>query len=359
MKILALCKRQYTGKDLLDDRYGRLHELPVHLSGMGASIDVLVLSYRRKPGLFREEGNVRWHGVGFLSWPGTLRRILRQSRPQLIFASSDAIHVILGVLLGRLLAIPVVIDLYDDYEAFGLTRLPGLTSAYRRACQNATRIITVSQSLAEVLASRHITLPPVQVIRNGVTANFACSLSKAAAREQLGLPAHGKLIGTAGALSHTRGIADLFNAWAEIPARNPEATLVIAGPRDKALAIPTGTNVIDLGQLPHERIPVLFRALDVGIVCNKPSRFGQSCHPQKLVEMIACELPVVAADVGEVSYLLKDAPFSLYPSGDHHALATGVLQQIESPQTLPGPLSASWQTQAQALHASMQALTQS
>lgn len=359
MKILALCKRQYTGKDLLDDRYGRLHELPVHLAGLGASLDVLVLSYRRKPGVFREEANLRWHGAGFLSWPGALRRIIRQSRPEVILASSDAIHVILGSLLGRILSIPVVVDLYDDYEAFGLTRIPSLTGAYRKAYGSAALIITVSQSLADVLASRHTTLPPICVIRNGVPPSFACPLSKAEARRQLGLPAHGKLIGTAGALSHTRGIADLFTAWQEISAQDIEATLVIAGPRDKDLAIPATANVIDLGQLPHDRIPALFHALDVGIVCNKPSRFGQSCHPQKLAEMIACALPVVAADVGEVSHLLREAPFSLYPAGDHHALAKRVLQQIKTPQTLPGRLSASWQTQALALHAALQNLARS
>ena len=32
MRVLVLCKRQYTGRDLLDHRYGRLHALPVGLA---------------------------------------------------------------------------------------------------------------------------------------------------------------------------------------------------------------------------------------------------------------------------------------------------------------------------------------
>lgn len=194
----------------------------------------------------------------------------------------------------------------------------------------------------------------IRVIRNGVSSNFSDSLNKAEARRQLGLPEQGQLVGTAGALSHSRGITDLFNAWQKISAQNATACLVLAGPRDKDLAVPIASNVIDLGQLPHDRIPVLFRALDVGVVCNKPSRFGQSCHPQKMVEMIACALPIVAADVGEVSYLLREAHFSLYPPGDYQTLAARILQQLSTPHVLPAALSASWQNQAQELHAAIQ-----
>jgi hypothetical protein len=50
MKILVLNKRQYMGKDLLDDRFGRFWELPLELARLGHEVRGLALSYRRRPG---------------------------------------------------------------------------------------------------------------------------------------------------------------------------------------------------------------------------------------------------------------------------------------------------------------------
>lgn len=38
MRILVLSKRRYTGKDLLDDRYGRLYEIPAGLVARGHAV---------------------------------------------------------------------------------------------------------------------------------------------------------------------------------------------------------------------------------------------------------------------------------------------------------------------------------
>ena len=48
MKILVLTKRQYMGKDLLNDRFGRFRELPLELARLGHVIMGLATSYRQK-----------------------------------------------------------------------------------------------------------------------------------------------------------------------------------------------------------------------------------------------------------------------------------------------------------------------
>ena len=58
MKILVLTKRQYMGKDLLDDRFGRFRELPLELAKLGHEVTGICLSYgdlrgqKRLPPLF-------------------------------------------------------------------------------------------------------------------------------------------------------------------------------------------------------------------------------------------------------------------------------------------------------------------
>lgn len=348
MRILVLCKRQYTGRDLLDDRYGRLHALPAGLAGLGNEVVVVVTSYRRRGTVDRVEDGARWIGVDAWPWPGAVfdcwRETARALRPELVLASSDAVQLVGGERLARRLGVPVVLDLYDDYEAFGLSRLPGLRGSIRAACIRADAVLAVSGVLAEVLAARGVDPTRIAMIGNGVPEGFAPALGRAEARACLGLPLDAPLVGTAGALLRERGIDDLLQAYTRLRAIYPALRLVVAGPRDPGLAamLPTGT--IDLGLLAHRDVAILFRALDVGVVCNRDGMFAQASHPMKLVEMVTCNLPAIAADLGEVSRLLADRPDARYPAGDAEVLAARIAAQLRSPRPLDSGLAESWAT---------------
>jgi glycosyltransferase involved in cell wall biosynthesis len=353
MRILVLCKRQYTGKDLLIERYGRLWELPQALATAGHEVFGIAIDYRRAQTI-RREG---WQSVR--AWPlpqrllAAWRTTAERFAPEVIWASSDAAHLVAGQRLGDALGVPVVVDHYDDYETFALTRWCGLRSALRVASQRANAITVVGQRLAETLRARCGDVE-IHVIPNGVPAGFGSSVDRRAARTALKLPVDAKLIGTAGALQANRGIADLVAAAHQLFGT---ARLVIAGPgsRPGLGAMPAGT--IDLGVLPHAQIPLLLRALDVGVICNRDSDFGRHCFPMKLVEMAACGLPVVAADVGEVSALLRAHPQSRYTPGDSAQLAERLRHALHHPDSLPTTLAATWHEIARGLEVALQSAT--
>lgn len=346
MRVLMLCKRQYTGRDLLDDRYGRLHELPAGLAALGHEVLVVAASYRRRGAVDGFFDGVHWLGVDVLPWPGALlaawRDAARTFRPDVIVASSDAIHLVAGERFARHLALPVVLDFYDDYESFKLTRLPGLRAALRGACTRAAALVSVSRALAAILTERGAAVGRIAVIGNGVPDHFAQDMSREQARAALGLPGRVPLVGTAGALSFGRGIGDLFSAFERLQSSRPGVRLVLAGPRDRKVraAMPKGT--IDLGHLPHTEVGVLFRALDVGVICNRDDAFARACHPMKLVEMAACGLPLVAADIGEVSRLLADRPDTRYVAGDAEMLALRIAAHLDSPAPVDSGLAKPW-----------------
>lgn len=346
MRVLVLCKRQYTGKDLLSDRYGRLFELPVELARRGHDMAVLAASYRPKGDGNHVEQDVSWHSVDVLRSPlgyrSRLLQVIARMRPEVLWVSSDALHVINGVRLGRRLGIPVVADLYDDYESFGLTSVLGLGRLFRRACSEARALSVVSHTLAATVRDRSANVGLLEVIGNGVPTYFTDPLPRDEARRLLGLPLDIHLVGVAGALDASRGIEDLLSGFAHLSKRRPDVGLVLAGPRDRAVAkaIAGKKGVIDLGLLAHDRVPWLYSALDVGVVCNRDGAFGQACHPQKLVEMIACGLPVVVAAVGDSARLLGEE--SLYPPGDSSALADRVERQLAAPMKLPSALAPRW-----------------
>lgn len=346
VRIVVLCKRQYMAKDLLDDYYGRLFELPVGLAALGHEVQVVATSYRLRAPVDRVERGVRWVGLNIWPWPlrvpCAIRRLTEEFQPDIVLASSDAPHLLLGARIAGRLAKPLVVDLYDDYEAFGLTRVLGLKSALRRTCAAAQSVVTISRTLSELVRARTHRLQGIHVIGNGVRDVFVPGARRREARVALGLPQDVPLIGTAGALSAQRGIGDLFDAFATVQDRHPSTRLVVAGPRDRfaECSLPSGT--IDLGHLPHSRIGLLLRALDVGVVCNRPGPFAEACHPMKLVEMAACGLPTVAADIGEVSRLLADRPDARYPPGNSAALAARIMAMLETPRPLDARLARSW-----------------
>ncbi len=337
MRLLILSKRHYTGKDLLDDRYGRIFELPAWLSRFGHAVTGLALSYRPSP-----EGEYRWDDLPGLCWHSVnarglwrylqpLNKILGDTRPEAIWACSDAFHGIFAQQLGRHLGIPVVVDLYDNFESFGASRLPGVVPLLRRACRGADGITVVGRELDAYIGQRYGPTRRRLVLNNGVDTTVFRPYDCREARRLMQLPTDAPLIGTAGALTAGRGIAALFDAFLRLAAEDPAIHLVVAGPRDATLDGYRHPRIIDLGEMPQARVPMLLSSLDIAVVCNRDSAFGCYCFPQKLYECAACGVPVVAAAIGETARILEAHPHLLYTPADGADLSRRLRAVLDDP----------------------------
>lgn len=340
MKILFLTKRIYTGKDLLADRYGRMYELPVALRGAGYDLQVACLSYHPVPDPARDPGGgVTWRYwyTGSLRLPGIIRhatrlaRIVREYRPDVIVGASDAIHVILAYRLARRFHLPLIIDLYDNFEGFSLTRLPGVSSLFRRAVRAADGVSVVSRPLHDLIARTCGGAGTIMVIENAVPARMFAPGNREVSRQSLGLPVEGCIIGTAGALYRSRGVETLYEAFRRLCARMPNLHLALAGSIEARARPPHAANVHYLGNLSYETVPVFLNALDVGVICVRPDPFGLYSFPQKAYEMVASGTPMVAARVGALVLLLENWPEILYEPGDPDSLVKAITLQIERP----------------------------
>ena len=346
MRILFLSKRQYMSKDLLDDQYGRFYELPQELVRRGHQVTGVCLSYRA-----RSEGHlagpeidgtlVDWHSVnlgrtlipGFSTYRKSLDKLCRDFSPDVIVACSDALHVIYAYRLARKFSIPCVGDLYDNFEYYGLTNIPGVLPLFKRAVGNMTGVTCVSNALKSYVEEQYNPRGIIRVLPNGIPAGHFRPLNRRQCRKDLRLPLDAQLIGTAGALGASRGIDVLFKAASSLIAEDFSIHLVVAGPLESGTILPEGTNIHYLGELDYNQVPILFNALDVGVICNRESTFGRYCFPQKAYEMLACELFVVAADVGSMSELFVDHPECLYAPENHHALVQAIRKQLKCPAT--------------------------
>jgi glycosyltransferase involved in cell wall biosynthesis len=362
MKILVLTKRQYMGKDLLGDRFGRFRELPLGLAQLGHEITGIACSYRR-----REEdvtfdsdpshnGRVTWHSINAVNgltprlgrFVGRALRIAADFQPDLIWSCSDAYHVIFGAWLAKRIQTKCVVDLYDNFEAFRASQFPGVMPLFRRAVREADGVTFFSCRLADYVVETYPRTRPSIIIESAVRKDLFHPQNRNVCRQRLGLPKDAQIIGTAGALDSSRGIETFFRAFERLAAEYNDLHLALAGPRKPGLQIPQGPRIHDFKILPHEEVPTFIGALDVAVVCYRQSVQGEYSFPQKAYEIMACGVPLIAAAVGTMNELLENHPGCLYQPENAESLAESARRQLKDRVIVDAEIPA-WTDSAQRL----------
>jgi len=330
-------------KDVILDKYARLYEIPNQLALLGHHVECFCLSYQsHDEGTWDESDEYKqliWYSksytglkkMGILSYPFYVLKKLQKIQPDIIIAASDIPHIVWGAWCAKKLNKPFVADLYDNFEGFGQAGIPGMKHLLRQAVCQAQLVTTTSQPLADLVINDYAAQGQVISMPSTVDLQTFCKKSKQSARKQLGLPPNKQYIGTAGGLYKDKGVEVIYKAWEQIKNEMPNVHLVLAGPFHSDYPPPTGGQVHYLGALPHYEIATLFQALDIGIISILDTPFGRYCFPQKAYEMLACHLPVVVANIGEMSYLFKDISQTLFEAGNAEDLALKLSQQLNTP----------------------------
>lgn len=349
MKIAFLCKRKYMGKDVILDRYARLYEIPHQLSRLGHQVEAFCCSYQQHPnGDWQNDvngdGKLNWHSrslgryviPGLASYPFWLAGKLKSFMPDILIGSSDIPHAALAQKMARILKIPYVVDLYDNFEGFGQARLPGMVKLLRYAVRHAALVTTTSDPLSELVKKEYRARGRVMTMPSTVDHSIFFPRDQQYCRHILGLPKDAVLIGTAGGLLAERGIGDIYEAWKIMNEYMPQLHLVLAGPIDQNMPPPNHPCVHYLGMLAHEKAAILLNALDVGIIYLRDTPFGRYCFPQKFYEMKACNLPIVATNLGVMPQLLSEIPYALYNAGDSKSMEQAIHAQLRQKKTSSG-----------------------
>lgn len=330
-------------KDVILDKYARLYEIPNQLAHLGHRVECFCLSYQSHVEGTWDESNKQkkliWYSKSYkgikkaalLAYPFILLQQLKQYQPDIIIAASDIPHIVWGAWCSKKLNVPFVADLYDNFEGFGQARIPGMKHLLRKAVCQAQLVTTTSQPLAELVIHDYAAQAKVFSLPSTVDLQTFGHRNKSDAQKQLGLLPNIQYIGTAGGLYKDKGVEVIYNAWEQIKNEMPNVHLVLAGPFQQDCPPPVGERVHYLGALPHHEIATLFQALDVGIISILDTPFGRYCFPQKAYEMLACRLPVVVTNIGEMSHLFTDLHQALFEAGNAQDLAAKLQQQLNHP----------------------------
>lgn len=343
MRLLFLCKQKYMHKDVIHDRYGRLHELPRHLSHhhqiTGIALNYRVTRIFKQPQCYKENNDrVTWYALQLhilllptlLSYWRLILKEFRENPPAVVIGASDSPHIILASIIARMRGVPAVLDLYDNFEAFGLSKIPGVKTLYRRALMSADAVTCVSSRLRDHVEAARGSRGSVFTIESTINKSDFYPRDKNAARQSLNLDADGVYIGAAGSLYARRGINTVYAAYRQILATRPEVKLLLAGKIDPCAPPPKHGNVVYLGNLPHSDMNNFYNSLQVAFNFMQDDEFGHYSFPQKAYEILACKVPILSAKVGVFAELLQQDRF-LYAPGDTEELKNKLTALLDEP----------------------------
>lgn len=354
MTLHLLCKRHYTGKDLIRDRFGRLYHLPIQLSLLGVKVGVTAIDYRHSIAERRKlEGVVfRTLPVTPMRLPGSLiglRRALRADPPDVLIASGDSHIGYLGLRLARGLGIPFGFDVYDYYPAFASNRIPGMKTLFRQATNGADLVLCASTPLMERLAPLNAAR---LLVENGVDRRRFAPMDRTEARSRLGIAPGIPAIGYFGSIQPARGPL-LIDACRQLRATRPNLTLLLAGPVSR---VPIDEPWIRyLGKVEQESVPALIAACDLVAIPYADDAFNAMCGACKIAEYLSCGKPVVATDIAGHREIFRAAPQSLCRP-DSADMADAIRRQLDYPQVAPFPAHLEWGAIARSLMGALRGL---
>jgi glycosyltransferase involved in cell wall biosynthesis len=245
-------------------------------------------------------------GTGFAAYAGLGRRVLRRAAE----SRSDLVHVMYGGVMADTIVrcvrgLPTIVsfcgsDLLGSPEESFVRRW---LSAYgvwasHRAARGATGVVVKSKNLFEVVV-RRVEAGKVRIIPNGVDLERFRPMDRASCRERLGWSPSEFHV--------------LFPANAGDPVKRPAlARAAVETLRAGALRC----NLHYLQGVSHAEVPRWLNGSDVLLLTSR-----HEGSPNIVKEALACNIPVVSVDVGDVRDRLEGIPGCFLAEADAEDLA--------------------------------------
>lgn len=236
-----------------------------------------------------------------------LAAVCRQHRIDIIHTQLGKSNL-LGIIAGKICGIPVVMhergDILTKGRSFTLYRM-----LFKFIGHFASLIIANSAATAAHIKSvGHISEHKVRVLHNAVdTAFYDYRLvSKAAARQRLGIQEHDIVVGFVGRFHPMKGVSILIDAFGLLAARHPDFLLVLAGDgpdrdmlTEQVRRLGIGDRVRFLGMC--DNVPEIMAAFDIGVVPSRQEPFGRVA-----IELMRMKASIVTSGVDGLAEIVQN-----------------------------------------------------
>ena len=259
-------------------------------------------------------------------------------QPEAVLYERHAYFMFMGVLLGKWLRRPVVLEVN---ELAGFKRARGLIMERlaRRidawVFSRASHILCVSGVLADGAKQRGANSERVYVLPNAIDPNRFRSLrSGQSLRERLGLEG-AIVIGHVGLFHLWDRLDVLIEVVRSIRDRHPEAKVLLVGDgpemknlKQTASRLGMESAVVFPGPVSRDDVPAYIDAMDICVLPDS-NDFGS---PIALFEFMAMGKPCVAPDLGPMRDVIDDNLTGfMFPHADYSALGKALLRLVEDP----------------------------
>lgn len=267
-----------------------------------------------------------------------LRRRLEADPPDFIYERLS-LYATAGVTLAKEFQIPLIVEqnapLALEQSSYRKTGFEVLAAeAERWTLSRADAVCVVSSELKKHVCTLGIPEKKVQVIPNGVNpALFRPGRRDLELRRKLKLDG-AVVLGFIGGLRPWHGLEVLPHLLKTLLPRHKNLRLVIAGEgqlrntlQQTVRELGLDQQVVFTGALKHQDVPPVLRQFDIGLAPYPALDHAFYFSPLKIFEYMACGVPVVAAEAGQIGEVLKHKKTGmLYRAGD----VEGLIEQCEA-----------------------------
>ena len=270
-------------------------------------------------------------------------------RPDVVIATSPQLLVgLAGWWVHLIKRVPLVFEVRDIWPegilASGVGRegtffARSLRAVSRFLYRVSDRIVVVSPAYIDDLV-RDYSVPrdKMSLVPNGVETDLFRRSEDRSIDTELGL--EGRFVCSfIGTIGFAHGLSTVVEAATTIKDQLPDVVFLLVGEgSDKeslreAIASKGLDNVMLLDQQPFERVPQILSRSDVALVLLKRAPTFKTVIPTKMLECMACEVPVVLGVEGQAAELLAaaDGGIAIAPE-DPQALVDALARLHEDPE---------------------------
>lgn len=196
----------------------------------------------------------------------------------------------------------------------------------------ADGITVINRVLFQKAVALGVAPQQILLLPNGANVRNIVPGDRAAARQEVGLPADVRLIGYTGAIfgQDARLMAAAFD---HIHAARPDTRLLLVGYCKATVEelVQAPEAVIRTGPVSYQALSDYLAACDLGWLPLRNSGANRGRFPLKLCDFMAAGRAVVATDVGDVGDLIRKGPIGHLVPDEPDALARAVLTLLDAP----------------------------
>lgn len=332
------------------------------LSQINSGVEVTVVVPKKwKPGgvqnkiietQYRDEGafrivpisNFSQNHQGLLTFGADLITLLQQFRPQVIQVEqgSRSLAYTQMIALNQLLGLKAKNVFFTWWNLPYDLKLPiSLLEKYN--LNHSHGIISGNQDGAEILQQRGYQGSIKVMPQLGVDESLFTPKPQPELAAKLGISSDDFVVGFVGRFVPEKGLLTLLQALVSLKEKSWKLLLLGRGIlQEELIKITTENNIQDrviwVESVPHDEVANYINLLSTLVLPSETTykfktltsvgwkeQFGHV-----LIEAMACQVPVIGSDSGEIPYVIGDAGL-IFPEGDVKALANCLSQLIEKP----------------------------